>query len=201
MTICNNECVSLGSDPENCGACGIQCGKFERCVMGECTFSCATVDENINTLMECPIGSKQCYDIMTSNDHCGMCDNSCGENQVCVQGLCQDCPPGYKRCGDVITEEKTEGNITAYEYFDHRTCVDVMNDNMNCGDCGNICEGICQNGECIVDGGQPDGGQRDITLEDLQNTDVVMDREIIDIINTDIQDTVSTDISGLDTGI
>lgn len=162
MTKCGKECVSLGSNPEHCGGCGIKCGKFERCIMGRCTFSCSMVDENIPTLMECPIGSKKCYDIMLSNEHCGICDNPCRDTQYCVQGVCVECPEGHKRCDNVSIETRSSENITVQLYIDRSQCVDIMSDKNNCGDCGKYCYGECYNGECFVDGGSMDGGTEDI---------------------------------------
>lgn len=40
---CDGRCVSMGSDPKNCGACGVACGPGTRCLLGRCT----TAEESV----------------------------------------------------------------------------------------------------------------------------------------------------------
>jgi len=48
FTLCGDECVFLGFDPNNCGACGTVC-ETGRCCNGQCI-----------TFDECPAGACKC---------------------------------------------------------------------------------------------------------------------------------------------
>lgn len=61
-----------------------------------------------------------CTDVMNDRDHCGDCDISCFEGQVCQAGRCiQECPLGEIHCFD--------------------GCYNLSFDAQNCGTCGNYC--------------------------------------------------------------
>ena len=62
-TCCNNTCVDITSDPNNCGGCGNPCGS-QSCCAGNC----------VDTM-----GS--------DNSNCGGCGVTC--NGTCVNGSCQ----------------------------------------------------------------------------------------------------------------
>ena len=42
-TECNGDCVDLGSDPANCGGCGITCRPGVQCVYGACVFGAVDI--------------------------------------------------------------------------------------------------------------------------------------------------------------
>ncbi|XP_009379655.2 stigma-specific STIG1-like protein 1 [Pyrus x bretschneideri] len=63
-TCCNNKCLDLSEDKNNCGACKKKCKYTESCCRGEC----------VNTN----------YD----KRHCGQCNSPCKFGQYCVYGLC-----------------------------------------------------------------------------------------------------------------
>ncbi|KAI3948890.1 hypothetical protein MKX01_022304 [Papaver californicum] len=64
-TCCNNKCVDLISDPDNCGACKSKCKFYtETCCNGECV--------NLS------------YD----KRHCGWCNNKCMTGGFCLYGNC-----------------------------------------------------------------------------------------------------------------
>ncbi|KAL5548440.1 hypothetical protein UlMin_003671 [Ulmus minor] len=63
-TCCNNKCIELSYDDQNCGACKKKCKFTQTCCRGEC------VDLN--------------YD----KRHCGKCNNRCKYGEYCVYGLC-----------------------------------------------------------------------------------------------------------------
>ncbi|KAI3851246.1 hypothetical protein MKX03_002234 [Papaver bracteatum] len=64
-TCCNNKCVDLISDPDNCGACKSKCKFYtETCCNGKCV--------NLS------------YD----KRHCGRCNNKCMTGGFCLYGNC-----------------------------------------------------------------------------------------------------------------
>ena len=97
----------------------------------------------------CPPGTVdcggECVDLMTDDDNCGSCGNSCdskcdtglGCGQICIEGNCQ-CPPGQEICGDEFP-----------------SCTDTSSHPLHCGDCFNECaEGeSCVEGICTTSGG------------------------------------------------
>ncbi|RZC91801.1 hypothetical protein C5167_027866 [Papaver somniferum] len=64
-TCCNNKCVNLTSDSDNCGACKSKCKFYtETCCNGICV--------NLS------------YD----KRHCGRCNNKCTTGGICLYGNC-----------------------------------------------------------------------------------------------------------------
>jgi hypothetical protein len=71
----------------------------------------------------------ECVDTMTSNEHCGRCDNPCPMNGSSCQGGQCECMGALEFCVDA--------------------CIDVSADDTNCGACGHDClGGTCVNGRC-----------------------------------------------------
>ncbi len=80
---CGGVCVSLLTDPNNCGDCGIQCTGDQACSAGKCMDDCQT------PLVKC---SNECVDPFSDHRYCGM-DESCigGEDCIAVHGqYCDD---------------------------------------------------------------------------------------------------------------
>lgn len=75
-----------------------------------------------------------CVDLLSHSSHCGACGVTCGEPELCIEGVC-GCPEGGAVCGGA--------------------CAVLATDELNCGSCGNACEGdeICTLGECLCPGG------------------------------------------------
>ncbi len=72
----------------------------------------------------------QCVDASTNTNHCGSCNNTCGDSEVCQSGQCT--------CRQDQTECDGE-------------CADLSSDADHCGSCGNACDGefgACSGGEC-----------------------------------------------------
>jgi len=67
------------------------------------------------------------------------CGNICGENQLCVEGVCQ-----------CITLSGSQNQYCASSDSDGCTETDVTQDFFNCGSCGNVCGNnqICNGGYC-----------------------------------------------------
>lgn len=88
-TCCDGECVGTGSDPNNCGACGVQCGACQFCNFGTCEnladfeFDCNRNPLQIDEAEAC-----------TTTGNTGICDGgfcNCGpggrydeESNVCL---------------------------------------------------------------------------------------------------------------------
>lgn len=73
----------------------------------------------------------RCVDPKNNVRHCGDCNLACGEEEVCLDGVCgQSCGPGQDVCDGA--------------------CVDRQNDASHCGACGNQCEegALCSRGKC-----------------------------------------------------
>ena len=82
----------------------------------------------------------------------------CFQNQICVDGMCDDCPEGLAPC--------------------QTYCADLLNDPDNCLFCGNQCSsGICESSQCREDAGCDPGltscsGQCINLLTDVSNCGV-----------------------------
>mgnify|MGYP001069504476 FL=1 len=100
--------VNLKTDPNNCGACGVQCPKTERpangiftdphdfarswsCVDGRCVLAC-----NGTTAMDCDgFVDNGCETLPSKNDSCGACGNVCADPAK----PCLSQPSGEYACG------------------------------------------------------------------------------------------------------
>lgn len=122
---CGGTCVSLESDPANCGTCGAACDSGQVCAAGQCATECAPGQDTCDGA---------CADLASDHDHCGACGNACDSEQACVNGACVlDCPSGYDICDGA--------------------CVNLRSSWAHCGRCGMICSGnqVCANGACAYD--------------------------------------------------
>ena len=79
---CLGACTDVGSDRQNCGACGNLCGEGLVCSNGKCDKQCPG-DQRL-----C---AGACVQVQSDIKHCGSCDNVCTENERCQNGKCV-CP-------------------------------------------------------------------------------------------------------------
>jgi hypothetical protein len=122
-TACGESCTDIGTDRENCGACGAACAPSEVCSQGACGLSCG------GGTTKC---GDRCVDLTTDEAHCGACEAACGAGQTCAAmsgggGACV-CAAGLTLCGGA--------------------CVDTQNDDAHCGSCGSPCTGADK--ECVL---------------------------------------------------
>ena len=87
-TAAPTRCVDLGSDEQNCGACGNVCATGATCTSENCA---------------CPSGQEvcagACVSTQTDPQHCGDCATTCPASATCSSGTCH-CPAGPQAgCG------------------------------------------------------------------------------------------------------
>ena len=175
---CGDDCLDLSDDEDNCGQCGNECGEDSTCTSGKCT--CATAAETA-----CADG---CFDLDEDEDNCGKCGNECADGATCNDGECDcpsnqiacdgECVSSTSNtnCGECDNACNAGAGQTcqdpagsqprdcycfnnALEYCPQEgVCVDLDNDEQNCGTCGHACNGpanVCRNGDCEC----PDAGE------------------------------------------
>jgi hypothetical protein len=78
---CGGQCLTVATDPQNCGGCGIKCPSGQVCSGGACTGSCLPG----SGLAAC---NGACVDKSSDNANCGSCGHACPATQGCVGGSC-----------------------------------------------------------------------------------------------------------------
>ncbi len=148
------QCVSLSTDPRNCGAIGNSCAEGESCSGGMCV--CGASGGACGAGEACCGGA--CVDVTSDAMNCGACGNACGANgPSCVDGSC--------RCGSSpACRPPTAGMFPAPGDLGESCCEDacVANTDTNCG-CGVACD-TADDETCVVSGGSgfpggPSGGE------------------------------------------
>ncbi|WP_437930067.1 MXAN_6577-like cysteine-rich protein [Sorangium sp. So ce291] len=146
---CDGVCVALGSDPDNCGACGDECPAGASCVNGACEAPSqgsgaggagGTDDTAVGggggapdcggerTMERC---DGVCVDTRTDPNHCGKCGEQCDPGRACAGSLCRrTCLEGLTDCAG--------------------SCVDTNADPLHCGGCDRACDPgrPCEEGSC-----------------------------------------------------
>ena len=163
--LCEDACVNLAEDRDNCGRCGNVCDPSLRCVGGSCA---------------CPSGLQRCdgacVNTFEDPNNCGSCGIVCEAGQACVSGRC-DCPSNLTPCaGGCADLQRDPRNCNACGFrcpdgadcvngacvcTGNRTlcgdaCVDLQTNTRNCGTCFVGCGSAesCINGTCRCPDGQ-----------------------------------------------
>ncbi|MDB4945689.1 MAG: Tryptophan synthase alpha chain [Labilithrix sp.] len=135
------EVEDLGSDRNNCGACGTHCVGAEQCIDEGSGPTCAIPCKKFGTTA-CSDG---CRDLLVDPANCGSCGAACprpGPNQaaLCSRGVCESaCAPGFADCNGSPADGCE---------------VDLRIHPANCGACGNACDIAggqpCIEGKCLL---------------------------------------------------
>jgi hypothetical protein len=83
QVICNEQCVDLSLDPENCGDCN------NLCASGVCNDSGCLI-----CAAEESVCGRQCANLATDPDNCGSCGIPCGSG-LCSNGQCEAAGTGH----------------------------------------------------------------------------------------------------------
>ena len=147
---CDHQCVSSTS-ASSCGTCENKCsGSESMCEAGKCVSSC-------NAGLEACKG--ECVNLKTDDANCGKCGTKCGDNKMCVDGVCA-CKPktcaglGYTcgttddgcgnelDCGSCVEGETCTNNVCGCK---STTCAAA---GKNCGAMSDGCGGTLNCGTC-----------------------------------------------------
>ena len=159
--------AQLEFTPLICGGSADECDEHDECTDhpdnsdpfcqdGQCLFSC---HEGYDAC------GGQCIDFDTDDDHCGGCDDACGDDQWCAEGSCAECTSDAE-CDDnevcddgICTAECT----TADDCDGELVCADdgqctQCNDGGDCDEDHDCVDGICVDesalcGEQLCDAG------------------------------------------------
>ncbi len=125
QTCCGGTCVFTGSDPLNCGACGVQCANGMDCCAGSCVPT--HIDEN----------------------NCGRCGNQCMAGQTCCASACVSLGSDTLNCGACGVQCPNGMDCCS------GSCVPTHLDENNCGRCGNQCptNQFCCESSCVFASG------------------------------------------------
>jgi hypothetical protein len=165
--------VWLVRDVHHCGECDEVCEPMDG-LEPYCS------DDGVCGWSDCEAGTGNCLgnpdgsceqNLRTDIEHCGRCGGLCtvqNGTPDCEDGVCivDDCEAGYDNCND---EEEDGGYADGCE-------TNLLNDEDNCGSCGNACSAehgtaTCVSGKCQIesceagydncDDGAEDGGYAD----------------------------------------
>ncbi|MEZ4392788.1 MAG: hypothetical protein R3A48_16995 [Polyangiales bacterium] len=148
----SNGCeVDVLADPNNCGRCLTRCPRPANaqpvCREGHCTFSCNAGRGDCD---ESPVNGCE-TDLVNTSTSCGSCGTTCLSGQ-CRGGVCSLC-----LSSDATTVDCDWSTIGGL-----RCRIDLSNDPMNCGACGQVCPsgarpalhasftGVCVNSRCVL---------------------------------------------------
>ncbi|MCG8554116.1 MAG: hypothetical protein MJD61_02330 [Proteobacteria bacterium] len=134
---CGSGCVTVSTDPNNCGDCGVVCTGTQTCSAGRCQATC------LPGLHPC---NNTCVNLHADNDNCGFCGNTCAAGRGCVWSTCRTTAVTYTEpamcAGGGPPLDISDGSTPicaidlANEIFDHALC---------------SCDGFDQQASLLVD--------------------------------------------------
>jgi hypothetical protein len=162
---CHDACVNTASDPANCGGCDQACApKGDSCQGGGCTCAGGSACSGASTC--CP--GLGCIDTTSDPFNCGVCGHACNPGETCSGGQCGCnggpacsslcCASGCSMTGSCDCGGTPCGAPSVC--CNGTSCLDIMNDNANCGACGHACPSglVCDAGACKCHGQICSGG-------------------------------------------
>jgi hypothetical protein len=171
---CGTNCVPSCSDGQSLDLDSCTCpGPEAACIQNQQSCQnhgqCCSGYCGGGTCFDCAgkvCGDFGCIDPNKDSQNCGNCGNVCFSPQVCANGVC-GCAPDQTPCiddaeccsqlcyGNTCTtcSNVTSSDGTPYTFCAAGSCVNLSNDNKNCGACGNVCTGqpgglVCDHGVC-----------------------------------------------------
>ncbi len=146
-TCCNNVCIDVTGDPNNCGGCNSVCPIPKNAQSAACSNSVCGLGQCKPGFADCDGQLANGCEIETDDDlmNCKMCGFACSfpnATPVCSGGMCkiQSCTGSYQDCDGLL--------LNGCES-------DVLNDPANCGSCGAACMVMhavprCASGQCDI---------------------------------------------------
>lgn len=125
-------CVSLQTDPNNCGTVGHMCAPGESCSGGTCV--CGSTGSACAAGQGCCGGA--CVDVSSDEANCGGCGMACVGGETCTAGSC-GCGTSGVRCTPPMPGGPFGGGGSLGQSCCDGTC--VANSDSNCG-CGVVCD-------------------------------------------------------------
>lgn len=149
---CTENCIDGSNDPENCGACDLNCSDITQNANNpHCADSVCVYDDCAAGYLDCDADTGNGCETTETTQICGSCDNDCTQNTQHVDTI--ECLGGANgdECG--YTGDGTHGEGCEFGYLDcdgDRTngCETPISSD-DCGSCGDVCPS-----ECLV---HPDG--------------------------------------------
>lgn len=171
LSACGHACVNLGSDPDNCGACGQRCESNAQCLVGVCAAP-AVQGREVDGGILLPDGGLLLPDggVIDPGDlgnggsggaggaggagGGGGSSNGCEPpfNQPSQCGDCDTtCGGAFPLCAPSATGYECAPGCTDGLVACNGRCVDLETDIDHCGSCNQFCPtAICREGGCVA---------------------------------------------------
>jgi len=121
---CCGDVGCTGSDPNNCGSCGVVCPpSAPECCQGTCTNTASDALNCGGCQQVCAAGeaccSGECTSITSDPSNCGQCDNVCpAPNSCCWNGVCYaDAPASLNPGGSTGYVPNCNGSTSNYVLY------------------------------------------------------------------------------------
>ncbi len=158
LTFCEGQCIDLGADSRNCGACGAVCSGAQVCRLGTCT---ADVDGALDSALDASIdgsfdGSFDGATDGASNDSSldARRDGSDAASDVSSEAAVNDSALDSSLSDASASDAASESGVSCGigQLLCSGVCRAVLSDPVNCGNCGIACNTpntVCVEGMCL----------------------------------------------------